>query len=84
MVLAFCADLTGNAKWRFARRPRRGERMKDGWVEAKHSEIALAIIGDHYRSRLSSSRARLAKLDQTAVQPVLIQAVGKTSPFAFG
>ena len=59
MVPAFSADQTGNAKWRFARRTRRGERMKDGWVEVEHGEIALAIIGDHYRSRPASALTEL-------------------------
>ena len=89
MVAAFSADQTSNAKRRLAIRTRRGERTKDDWIAAEHGEIALAIIGEHYRSRPprrrpSWSRARLAKLDQTGLQPLLTQAVGATSSFVFG
>ena len=55
MVPAFSADQTGNVKRRLALRTRRGERIKDDWIEAEHGEIALAIIGDHYRSRPASA-----------------------------
>ena len=59
MVPAFSADQTGNVKRRLVLRTRRGERIKDDWIEAEHGEIALAIIGDHYRSRPASALTEL-------------------------